>query len=525
MAGERQFIEQLHASYFPRIRPQERWRRFTIEWLDLKRIKLAFGSLVPVVWCEEKDVRVQEDLLELTREKTSTSPTIFLDQEPSVRPSFDPADLKLHSLGLLSPTVRASFIEARDHDRRYQILGEALAKDIGAGALSPYVSGKPASGAKFFGRSRVLEQVVSGKLVRNCTIVGNRRIGKTSLLHEIEVRLSEIYVPGQTIHFAKLYSSKLKTTWDAVYLTLTQLGIQVPKGWTKLGAIAPRYINRFPQLIHDFARQRQTYVVLLIDEFDSFLAIDSHNNWEFLHLLREAAAEDDRFAVVIAGFRILMQTRERQNNPYYNFTREIALTPLSKEETFDMVQVPLRRLGIDVSNTNIPMLIHRETRGQPELIQMYCSAIIALYERKGSAPSDTELSTYVNRDQTFSRTILHTFLKNANPIEQTLCFQLMKRSTDGSAHFEFRASDADEALANLGLRVGNAELSTLLNNLVVGSFIERVGGAPGQYRFAVPQLVRYCHNVNLDQLLSKALADTRVIGVAEALTLERPELT
>ena len=102
--------------------------------------------------------------------------------------------------------------------------------------------------------------MVAGKAVRNCTIVGNRRIGKTSLLHEIEERLSAIYVPNQTIHFAKLYSSKLKSTWDAVYLTLNQLGIQLPTKWMKLGAIAPRYISRFPQLIHDFARQRHTYV-------------------------------------------------------------------------------------------------------------------------------------------------------------------------------------------------------------------------------------------------------------------------
>jgi hypothetical protein len=50
---------------------------------------------------------------------------------------------------------------------------------------------------------------------------------------------------------------------------------------------------------------------------------------------------------------------------------------------------------------------------------------------------------------------------------------------------------------------------TLLNNLVVGSFIERPTGAPGRFRFAVPQLVRYCHAVGLDQMLTSALSQTR----------------
>src|SRR5262249_14414095 len=154
----------------------------------------------------------------------------------------------------------------------------------------------------------------------------------------------------------------------------------------------------------------------------------AQNNWEFLHLLRETAAEEGPCAVVIAGFRLLMQGRVVRTNPYYNFTREIPLTPLTKEETLAMVQVPLSRLGIDVSDTNIRATIHQETRGQPELVQMYCQAVIALFERRQTVPGDGELAQYVSRDAAFTRTILHTFLMNANPIEQVLCFQLMKRS-------------------------------------------------------------------------------------------------
>ena len=34
-----------------------------------------------------------------------------------------------------------------------------------------------------------------------------------------------------------------------------------------------------------------------------------------------------------------------------------------------MVQVPLARLGLDVSTRNMPGVIHRESRGRPEIVQ------------------------------------------------------------------------------------------------------------------------------------------------------------
>ena len=328
-------------------------------------------------------------------------------------------------------------------------------------------------------------------------------------------RLADVYLPGKTIHFAEIYANKAQTTWDMVYLILSQLGIQVPNHWAKFGAIAPRYVNRFPQLLHDFARRNQTKVVILIDEFDSFLERDARQRWEVLHLLREEAAEDGPCSVIIAGFRLLMLMRVRQDNPYHNFTREIALTPLTKDETLHMVMTPLARLGIDLSGSNIPGVIHRETRGHPEMVQMYCQAIIALHARRHGLPSDAELLQHVTSEAAFTRTILHTFLNNANHVEQVLCLTLMQRAVagrQGVADFEFRISDAERALDGVQLALSNAEMATVLNNLVVGSFIERVAGAPGQYRFAIPQLVRFCQAVDLKELLSNALArlaDTR----------------
>jgi hypothetical protein len=513
----RHFIDRIGAFQLPQLGPREICGPFQVHKIDLRRLKLGLGAFTPFVTLDvpRDSVDLRQALLTFSREVARDSPTVYLAEPDDDYAWVDPAMLVQHAIAVLTHVTRTECIEAREAEKCYRALGSALATSIGASALSPYSPGRPASGGRFFGRSKVLNEIVSGKTVRNCTIVGNRRIGKTSLLHEVREQLSDVYMPGKTIHFAEIYANKAQSTWDMVYLILSQLGVQVPSHWAKFGAIAPRYVNRFPQLLHDFAKRNQTKVVILIDEFDSFLEHDAQQRWEFLHLLREAGAEDGPCSVIIAGFRLLMLMRVRQDNPYHNFTREIALTPLTKEETLEMVTTPLARLGIDLSRSNIPGVIHRETRGHPEMVQMYCQAIIALHARRHALPSDAELLQHVTGEAAFTRTILHTFLNNANHFEQILCLTLMQRAVAGRqsvAEFEFRIADAERALDGVNQSLTTAEMATVLNNLVVGSFIERVAGAPGQYRFAIPQLVRFCQAVDLNELLSNALArlaDTR----------------
>jgi len=525
----RVFLEQLASSRLTQHRPPGEWQDFLVNWVDLRRLKLNVGPFVPFVSlrnpAQPGDAgadSTRRKLIEYARTRDGNSPVIFL-ADANIPASFaGNPELKDHSVVTLTPEAMQSFVSAKEHAQRYQVLGRAMARCIGPSALSPYVAGKPASGARFFGRAKDLEKVFSGKAIRNCTIVGNRRIGKTSLLHEIRDRLSQVYVLNQSIMFASIYGSKCKSTWDMVYLIAEGLKVNVPKGLTKFGAIAPRFLGKFPHLLKEHARRTGMQLVILIDEFDAFLEVDQKQNWELLHLLREATAEDSGCAVIIAGFRLLMQTRVSLDSPYYNFTREVPLTPLLKEETLEMVNVPLNRIGIDLGSSGLATMIHRETRGHPEIIQMYCQAIVSLFEEKKTLPSDGDLLRYVNTDPAFNRTIFHTFLNNANGWEQSVCLRLMKRavaSNSGATDYEFRAADVESVLQSMSVSLSNAKMATLLHNLEVGSFIERVKGTQGDYHFAIPQLVRFCQEAGIDHLIETADAQAQ----GQPLTFDPPE--
>jgi Cdc6-like AAA superfamily ATPase len=512
-------------------KPDETWQDFTVQYRDLRGLKLnILTPYSPFLFRSDWEAgklegwqRLLAQLVDLSKEKSFTPPLIFLtDQECPAEIASMPV-LKQHSIALLDKTATGGFVSAHDWEQKWRLLGRVLAQSIGMTALHPYVQGTPAFGGRFFGRSKVIEQITSGKTIHNCTIVGNRRIGKTSLMQEVKERLKDVYVEGTTIFFANLYAANFKSTWDAVYMVCAQLNINVPKKYMEYGAISARHIKRFPTLLHTFAAEKQAEVVIFIDEFDHFLEIDSKQNYEFLHLLREAVIADTKCHVLIAGFRRLMEMRVRRESPYFNFTSEIALTPLTRDEAAEMITVPLERLGLDVKTTNLPVTIQRETHGQPELIQIYCRAAVEWREMHGRLPNDNELQEHVRKTRDFSQSILQTFLRGTNPYEQAVCLNLMKqavqRRRDGD--FKFKFKEVEEVLRRLQFPLSNAQTAILLNNLVVGSVIQKVAGSPGEYQFVVPELLRFCEEAGLDVLCATAKAQAYATKLnIEALNMD-----
>lgn len=55
-----------------------------------------------------------------------------------------------------------------------------------------------------------------------------------------------------------------------VYLILDGLGVNIPKSLSRFGALATRYVNKFPS----FREHGRMQLVIFIDEFDAFLEVD-----------------------------------------------------------------------------------------------------------------------------------------------------------------------------------------------------------------------------------------------------------
>jgi hypothetical protein len=509
------FMTALHAAGLRKKRPAEELESFLVHTIDLRPLKLNLSVFVPFIFFKaqppqrsDAEVSAWKEILRqlvLIAQSGSAGTSVFLTSATVPPELLNDEDLQLNSIAIMDgPSIRA-FLEARERDARYRILGSAIARTVSRLALSPYTPGSPVSGNRFFGRQSALNKIILGKTIKSTTILGNRRIGKTSLMHEVRERLKEVNVLGKTLHFAEIYGSRCKSTADAVYMILERIGYRIPNSAMLGDELDPRYARRMPQLLNEFASSNGTQVVIFIDEYDDLLMEDAKRGFEFTHLLRETSIAGRNCYAVIAGFRYLMHMHSNQASPTYNFTQEVQLTPLSKEDTIHMITDPLSRLGLDLSEADIPMTIYRETRGQPEMVQMYCEAVLTWFVEKGVLPTQGELLEFFYGRPELVRTILHTFLNNTTALEQVVCIELMKLATtshDGPARYEFRQKDLEQVCLSHGREMTNLQLVRLKANLTVGSFVEE--GAFGAYRFATPQLVRFCRKEGFDSLLNGA---------------------
>ena len=87
--------------------------------------------------------------------------------------------------------------------------------------------------------------------------------------------------------------------------------------------------------------------------------------------------------------------------------------------------------------------------------------------------------------------------------------------------FKFKFKEVEEVLRRLQFPLSNAQTAILLNNLVVGSVIQKVAGSPGEYQFVVPELLRFCEEAGLDVLCATAKAQAYATKLnIEALNMD-----
>ena len=406
-------------------------------------------------------------------------------------------DLELIGVAIMDRSTIEKVKDAHDDETRARVLGETLVRYLGRAALSPYVSGRPAIGGRFFGRSSLMKRVVPG--VGNFTFVGNRRIGKTSLLKQIKERLKL-----NNVRTGEVYGGACNSTGDIVFAVLTSLGqirdvekcLQRPK-W-----LAPA--------VHAAVENDKRPLALFIDELDRILEFDARQGWEVLHLLRETFEGHAGCRLFCAGFRKVMEASQSLASPTYNFTQLIEVPLFTRQETFEMVTKPLERMGIPVTGTDFPDAIYRETSGHPELIQIHCAAIVRFMEEHKRLPSASELLPGLFSTVEYKLKVMGT-LANTNPLEELLCYLLMSDAerTKPTANYSFKPYDVHRVLTGAGIDLGARDVAAIITNLKVSGIVSLVPGAEETYRFTAPRLVDYCLTLNLDVFIEKAIERVR----------------
>ncbi len=255
--------------------------------------------------------------------------------------------------------------------------------------FNPYVAGAPVlEEDMFFGRDDLVERILQTIHNNSLLIYGERRIGKTSIQHQLKKRLRALDDPHY--EFYPVYVDLQGTPETRFFQTIAEDVFQelapVLLDGREAGQDMPEnYSHR------DFSRdiravlktlqartKKKVKLVLLIDEVDELNAYDPRINQKLRSLFMKNFAEN--LVAVVSGVEIKKHW-EREGSPWYNFFEEIEVKPLGPQDARELIERPIS--GIFKLENGVVERIISLTAGRPYLIQKLCVTLVTrLHEQR-----------------------------------------------------------------------------------------------------------------------------------------------
>lgn len=274
------------------------------------------------------------------------------------------------------------------------------------GRFNPYVAGSPIfDPARFFGRQQLVDYVLRRISNNSIMLYGERRIGKTSLQHQLKRRLATLDDPDH--EFYPVFIDLQGTPQEKFFSSLA--GEVFHELSPKLGGMKPpaalgEDAYGYSEFVQDIQRvlaalraktAKKVKLVLLIDEVDELNHYDPRINQRLRSLFMRAFA--DNLVSVVSGVGIKKQW-EREGSPWYNFFQEVEVKPFDPAEARALIEAPVA--GMFRFEAGVPEEIIRRTQAKPYLIQRLCSGLVDRMHQEGRREithADLEVAFQVER--------------------------------------------------------------------------------------------------------------------------------
>ncbi|MEK6301250.1 MAG: protein kinase [Acidobacteriota bacterium] len=230
--------------------------------------------------------------------------------------------------------------------------------------------------AQFFGRTKEVAKIFSrigASRPQSISVVGERRIGKSSLLYFInnsEVRKRFLDRP-ESFAFALIdLQQKRRLTLTEFFKELFTL-LSKETGDPSFTKLEPAF-DSLRDVLEGFRRDGRKLVVLF-DEFDAITANRAFD-LEFYSFLRSVANNYD-VAYVTSSARDLQELCHTQliaDSPFFNIFTNVFLRAFTRSEAVDLITIPSAEAGLSLEGYSRRIM---ETGGHfPYFLQIACSA-------------------------------------------------------------------------------------------------------------------------------------------------------
>lgn len=340
-------------------------------WRIMERLQTTYPALAPGSYTFQ--VQVWNAALNL-----SEPATVALDVVPTVNlPLFGRVReaLAIPLVGLLLVAMSgigvSGVLISRNRRRRRQAIKRRF---------NPYISGEPILDSDmFYGREQILAKILNTLHENSIMIYGERRIGKTSLLHQLANQLRRAKDPEYL--FVPVYVDLEGTPQEALFHVLMEEIVQVLPDY--LQELPPLHFQRLAAEEYDdraFSRDLRTLLealkastrkrvrlILLLDEIDVMSRYDSVVQQQMRRIFMRTFAEN--LGAVVAGIEISKEW-DRIESPWYNLFNEIELGPIDDESARRLILEPVK--GIYKFDPEAVEFIMQQSQGRPFFIQQYC---------------------------------------------------------------------------------------------------------------------------------------------------------
>lgn len=260
---------------------------------------------------------------------------------------------------------------------------------------SPYITGVPLTEQQeiFVGRtdiSKRIEQLLLDQRRPPLLLYGQRRMGKTSLLHNLGRLLPKSIIPmfvdlqgaasSASDHAGFLYNLAREMVKSAIQkrsLTLPPLTRE---------ALAVDPFTYFDEWLDEVEKALEDNTVLLeLDEFevlDSAIAKGRFDAQDVLGMLRHLIQHRPRFKVLLAGSHTIEEYQRWAS--YLINVQVVHISYLQEDEARQLIERPVKNFPLKYEPDAVERVLEL-TRCHPCLVQLLCAEIVALKNEQDSA--------------------------------------------------------------------------------------------------------------------------------------------
>jgi hypothetical protein len=341
---------------------------------------------------------------------------------------------------------------------------------------NPFTYGNPISNpARFIGRRREVEQVFSrlrNAEAESTSIMGERRVGKTSLLHYLMNKDVRAHYGVESDRYIFVYSDLQMVDANTTPVRfsqrlLHQIGLQTQDVGLKQMIDAARsqeVIDNFVMAdLFDEVDAKNLHVVLLLDEFEK---VTGNPNFgpDFFYGLRSLAIQHNLTLITSSRSELIELTHSEaiRSSPFFNIFANINVRLFSEAEAHELVTSALTGTGIQFTDKEL-FQIFSFAGYHPFFLQAACYFLFDAYTQDLSPEEREQYLLQHYRQEVAPH--LDDYWRNSPDNEKIVLTALALLERDGKAgKHTFSLAQLQELYARSDQTLGRLEKRSLLVN-------------------------------------------------------------